>query len=413
MSHKPNNKTIAFIQNYSLPLIFGVIAALTFANLNHELYSKILHASVLPFVEGEKWQYYTSLHFIVNDIFMVFFFGVAGKEICDAVRKGGPLNPIKNAINPLLGTAGGILGPIAVYFIANSFMGNASWQKGWGIPTATDIALAWLVARFIFGAKHPAISFLLLLAIADDAIGLVIIAFAYPSPTDPVAWAQTLWLLPACFSAFVMNKLKIRAWLPYIFISGCMAWYGLYSAHLHPALALVFIVPFLPYDRHEGEAESPLNNFEHTVKLPIDFGLFFFAFVNAGVQFGNITNLSWVVLSSLFLGKAVGITFFSGIGHVCGVKLPDSMKVRHLFVVSLISGIGLTVALFVSAQAFVDIGVQGAAKMGALFSVFVAIPAFAFGWLLKIEKEHGSDDDDDLIAVTVDDEDIDADAEPA
>ena len=78
MSHKPNNKTIAFIQNYSLPLIFGVIAALTFANLNHELYSKILHASVLPFVEGEKWQYYTSLHFIVNDIFMVFFFWCCG-----------------------------------------------------------------------------------------------------------------------------------------------------------------------------------------------------------------------------------------------------------------------------------------------------------------------------------------------
>ena len=415
-------KTIAIMQKYSLPLIFGVFIALAFANLNSSLYHELLHTPLFRLheiftdsvvAEQPHWEHYFSLHFLINDIFMVFFFAVAGKEICDAVRKGGPLNPIKNAINPLLGTAGGILGPVFIYFIANKIMGNNLWEKGWGIPTATDIALAWLVARFIFGAKHPAISFLLLLAIADDAIGLVIIAFVYPSPHNPVEWANALWLLPACLSALALNRFKIRSWIPYIFLSGSLAWYALYSAHLHPALALVFIVPFLPYDCKENEKESPLNNFEHTLSKPIDFGLFFFAFVNAGVEFGNITNLSWIVLSALFLGKAIGISLFSTIGHKCGASLPESMRLRHLLVVSLISGIGLTVALFVSAQAFVDVNVQGAAKMGALFSVFVAIPAFLTAWIFRIEKEHDSDDDGELIPVTIDETNISPEPKPA
>ena len=72
---------------------------------------------------------------------------------------------------------GGVVGPIGVFLALNATMGSPEWIKGWGVPTATDIALAWLVIRLLFGARHPAVSFLLLLAVADDAIGLGIIAF--------------------------------------------------------------------------------------------------------------------------------------------------------------------------------------------------------------------------------------------
>src|SRR5690606_15591442 len=97
--------------------------------------------------------------------------GVAAKEITEAVLPGGALNPPRKAINPLLGTLGGVAGPILVYFAFVHFMGRSDLAGGWGIPTATDIALAWLVARLAFGPQHPAVSFLLLLAVADDAIG--------------------------------------------------------------------------------------------------------------------------------------------------------------------------------------------------------------------------------------------------
>ena len=68
--------------------------------------------------------------------------------------------------------------------------------SGWGVPTATDISLAWMVAVLVFGLGHNAIGFLLLLAVVDDGIGLVIIAVAYPDPLNPVQ-PQWLPLIPA------------------------------------------------------------------------------------------------------------------------------------------------------------------------------------------------------------------------
>ena len=58
-----------------------------------------------------------TLHFLVNDVFMCFFFGLAVKEIAEAVQPGGSLYPPKRALNPIAATLGGVLGPVAVYFV--------------------------------------------------------------------------------------------------------------------------------------------------------------------------------------------------------------------------------------------------------------------------------------------------------
>ena len=138
-----------------------------------------------------------TVHFLINGMFMVFFFGIAAKEITDSVLPGGALNPPNKAVNPLMATIGGILGPVGVYFLLTAVLygGTDNFSEvanGWGIPTATDIALAWLVARIVFGSHHSAVNFLLLLAVADDAIGLGIIAVFYPDPNHPV---EPVWLL--------------------------------------------------------------------------------------------------------------------------------------------------------------------------------------------------------------------------
>src|SRR5690606_1784890 len=141
-----------------------------------------------------------------NDIFMALFFGLAAKEIVEAAMPGGALNPVKKAINPLLGTIGGVLGPVGVYFLFVFLTGNQDIARGWGIPTATDIALAWLVARVVFGVGHPAVSFLLLLAVADDAIGLGIIAIFYPDPEHPVEPAYIAVVAAAMAIAYGLRR---------------------------------------------------------------------------------------------------------------------------------------------------------------------------------------------------------------
>jgi Na+:H+ antiporter, NhaA family len=365
-------------------------------------------------------------------VFMVFFFGIAAKEITEAALPGGSLNPLKSAISPLLATVGGVVGPVAAFFAlllawhsadpsafpeGVELWGEGSLSKGWGIPTATDIALAWLVARTVFGKGHPAINYLLLLAVADDAIGLGIIAVFYGNPELP---AQPQWLglvVLGMAVAFAMRKMDVKSWIPYIFVAGPIAWAGLMLAHLHPALALVPIVPFLPGPKRDtglfnendevdqaeaaghghGEDHSPLHMFEHQLKLFVDFGLFFFAFANAGVELAGIGAMSWIIFGALVIGKTVGITFFAMLGTAIGFKLPAGMGFRDVVMAGFIGALGLTVALFVAGAAFTDADLQGQAKMGALFSGFVGIAAIMIGRMLGMggSKSNGDTKSDE------------------
>lgn len=381
------SKTVNFLREFSIPLIAGVVVALIWANVDPHSYHEFVHEDLFL---GHNF------HFFVNDIFMVFFFAIAGVEIVQSVMPGGDLNPIKKAINPLFATAGGVLGPVAVYLTLNSIFGSPELVKGWGIPTATDIALAWLVARFVFGGAHPAVKFLLLLAIADDAIGLIIIAVFYPDPLHPTEPIWLLLVLAGMAVAFILRKLNVRNYWPYLLTAGILSWTGLHNAHLHPALALVFIVPFLPHPIKETEhlfeadveEHSTLSQFEHEWKVIVDFGLFFFGIANAGVELAGIGVATWLVFIALLVGKTVGIFTLGFIAQLVGFPLPDGMGKKELFLAGLIAALGLTVALFVAGAAFTDLHIQGAAKMGALFSASVAVLAIVLGKVLGVKKVH-------------------------
>jgi NhaA family Na+:H+ antiporter len=417
---------VHFLQEFSIPLIAGVFAALLAANLAPDFYHHWFgelhggdhgdgHHDVFS-LGFSIFGHEVGLHFLVNDVFMVFFFGVAAKEITEACLPGGSLNPIKSAISPLLATVGGVLGPVGAFFglllawhgaAPESFpdgvplWGDASLSKGWGIPTATDIALAWLVARAVFGKGHPAINFLLLLAVADDAIGLGIIAVFYGDPANPAKPEFLGLVLLGMAVAFALRKMKVNSWVPYIAVAGPISWAGLMMAHLHPALALVPIVPFLPGPKQDsgmfaeegggGHDHSPLHMFEHQLKAFVDFGLFFFAFANAGVELAGIGPMTWIILGALIVGKTVGITFFGVLGNLIGFKLPSGMGIKELVMAGYIAALGLTVALFVAGAAFTDPGMQGQAKMGALFSGFVGVTAILLGKALGVGGRRGEE----------------------
>ena len=403
MSETKKRGFINILQEFSIPLLSGVVVAMVWANLDHESYEHVIHW--VPIADLEIFGHLVTHHWLVNDIFMVFFFGIAAKEITESCLPGGNLNPITKSINPLLATLGGVVGPVLVFFAGMSFLYGPTddletLRRGWGIPTATDIALAWLVARTVFGAGHPAINFLLLLAVADDAIGLAIIAIFYGDPHLP-ARPEFLLLIGAGMAiAYGMRGAGLKSWIPYIAVCGPLAWLGLFLAHLHPALALVCIVPFLPGPRRDigmfadedevdrmGEAlaqdlhmeHSPLHQFEHQMKLFVDLGLFFFAFTNAGVVLASIGTMTWLILGSLVIGKTVGITLLGLFGRMIGFPLPNRMGVRELVMAGFVAALGLTVALFVAGAAFTEPILLGQAKMGALFSGFVGLAAILIG----------------------------------
>ncbi len=385
------NKTVNLLREFSIPLIAGVVVALLWANLEPHSYHALVHNEIFA---GKNF------HFLVNDIFMVLFFAIAAVEITQSLMKGGALNPLKKAVNPLLATLGGVLGPIGVYLLLNAMIGGPDFANGWGIPTATDIALAWLVARFVFGTAHPAVSFLLLLAIADDAIGLVIIAIFYPDPLHPVEPIWLLATLAGVAAAFIFRKMKVKNYWPYILVGGVLSWVGLYNAHLHPALALVFIIPFLPhtpktpgqlFEDDEEDNHSTLIKFEHEWKIFVDFGLFMFGLSNAGVELSGIGTATWLVFIALLAGKTIGIFTLGSLASLFGFPLPTGMGKKELFLAGVVAALGLTVALFVAGAAFTDPIIQGSAKMGALFSAFVAAIALILGKVLRIKKINGEE----------------------
>lgn len=378
-------KHFNLLREFSVPLLAGVVVALIWVNLAPETYHRFNHAPMFGPL---------SFHFLTNEFFMVLFFGMAAAEITQSCVPGGDLHPLRKAVNPLLATLGGVVGPVLVYLGLNALIGTPSLSRGWGIPTATDIALAWLAASLVFGRRHPAISFLLLVAIADDAIGLAIIAVFYPDPVHPVAPQWLGLTLAGMGIAFLLRRGKAATYWPYLLIGGVLSWVGLFKAHVHPALALAFIVPFLPHPprehKHLFEEDprdlSPLASFEHEWKVVVDFGLFMFGLANAGVEFAAIGVATWLVLASLVIGKTGGIFGMGLLGKRLGYPLPSHVGKKELLLVGLIGGLGLTVALFVAGEAFTDPLIQGAAKMGALFSAGCGLLALIAGRLMQVRR---------------------------
>ncbi len=408
-----------FVTNYSLLMIGGAILALIWANLDPHSYHALVdwtilehspvghpHVAMNGSVEGRT----LTLHYLVNDVLMALFFAIAAKEVWEAlVLEQGSLRG-KAALVPVMSALGGMAGPVIVYLGLAALLGSETYDalsQGWAVPTATDIAFSYIVARIIFGGGHPAVRFLLLLAIVDDALGLLIIAVFYPTGEISPEWL--LLSLGAAAVAYVLfnwlprfldrgRELQPNAtWMrrrlsfwPYL-AAGAVSWYGFQEAGIHPALGLLPIIPTMPHaDRGFGiyaEAEQHLtdvlNRFEHALKLPVEVILFLFGLLNAGVQLASAGIPTWLILMGLLIGKPVGIFALGWLGaRVLGLGLSPGMTLRDVLVVGVVAAVGFTVALFEAGVAFPsdatlnEVPVQDAAKLGALLSVVAGPIAF-------------------------------------
>jgi len=413
-----------FITSYSILLISGAVAALLWANTDIASYHQFIQTPLwanqwigeLETASNGETHRLLTIGFLINDVLMALFFAIAAKEVWEAVAlKSGSLRG-KKALTPLIATAGGMSGPVVVFLGLAFFVWPNSFNDvahGWAIPTATDIAFSYLVGRLVFGAAHPAVRFLLLLAIADDAGGLIILAIFYPSGE-----VAPLWLLASLAAAIgvfgLFNWLPVRldgqnplkpasTWVrrylsfwPYA-IAGAISWYAFQRAGIHPALGLLPIVPTIPHaDRAFGvfaEAEQHLsdllNQMEHALQVPVEVVLFFFGLANAGIAISSVSEPTALVLLGLMVGKPLGILAFGWFAaRVLRLGLPEGMRIADLVVVGCVAAIGFTVALFVATVAFKSGPVQDAAKMGALLSFGAAVVAVLAGRIFKVKKRH-------------------------
>lgn len=313
----------------------------------------------------------------VNDGLMAIFFFVIGLEVKREVMQGH-LSSLKQITLPTIAAIGGMMVPALVFIAFNQE--NTFSMNGWAIPTATDIAFA-LGILSLLGNRVPLSLkiFLMALAIIDDLGAILIIAFFYTSELSTVSISIAGVALSLLF---LMNRLGVSVRSAYLLI-GTILWVSVLKSGVHATLAgvaLAFMIPMQSIDKKRGsfsmakQMEEDLHPWIAFMILPL------FAFVNAGVQLEGISfkdmtgDVPLGIMLGLFLGKQAGVFGFSWIAIKLGIaSLPKQSSWILLYGVSLLTGIGFTMSLFIDTLAYNDTQIfhyadKLAILLGSLFS---------------------------------------------
>lgn len=365
-----------FATDHYLTLPLGALAALVWANSRPESYFAFAHA----------WS------FAVNDCAMVFFFALITEEIIEATVPGGALHTWRRLALPAVAAAGGVLGSAIVYL---AYLHNGDelsvLGRGWPIPGAVDLAFAYVIARSIW-RRHPAIPFFLLIGIASNALGILSVELRYPIADRHVS--GPLFIAAAMGGAIGLRHFRVRSLRPYVLVCGACSWWGFFRSGLHPALALVPVVPFFTHARRDRplftdvppRARDGLSRFDRAWRYPVQVVLLSFALVNAGVMIrGTGTGTTAVALAAL-AGKPIGVLAAIGLAVACGLRLPRRVGWRDLVVIAFTSSIGFAYALFFATAAIPPGPVLVEAKLGALLTVGGALLAMAAGATLRVGR---------------------------
>ena len=329
----------------------------------------------------------------VNDVAMALFFALIMKEVVEATAPGGVLHTWRRALLPVVASFGAIALPALLHIRLVDVLDEPILALGWPVVLTTDLAIAYFVARVIFRPHHPVIPFLLLLGIASNAVAFVTLAVVSPRPNaHPVVGA--LILVAAIALAAGLRSQRVRSFWPYLLLAGGASWFGFYWSGLHPALALVPIMPFLPraardpgffVDAQPG-ARDTLSQFELWWKYPAQIALFFFGLVNAGVPMGALEAGTWGLPVAVLAGKPVGLLAGAGVALALGLHLPHGMGWRELIVSGLIAAMGLTVGLFFSGAILPPGQLRSEISMGVLLSLAGAPLALVVARLLHVGR---------------------------
>jgi NhaA family Na+:H+ antiporter len=357
-------------------LPMGALIALVWANTAAESYFRL----TFP------------MTFLVNDVAMVVFFGLITKEVVEATAPRGVLHSWRRALLPIVASVGATAVPALIYMSLVERVDEPMLVSGWPVTFAIDLAFSYLVARLIFH-KHSAIPFLLLVGISANAIGFVILAVLHPlRDLHPVG--GTALMAAALGVAIALRRARVRSFWPYILGSGVLSWSALFWGGLHPALALVPIMPFLPHaardpgffvDARPG-ARDALSRFDIWSRYPAHVALFFFGLVNAGVPFGQLEPGTVGIAVATVTGRPIGMLAGVGVALAVGLRLPQGVGWRELIVVGFATAIAFSVGLYFSAAMFPAGQLLSETQMGVLLSLAGAPLAIAAARLLRVGR---------------------------
>ena len=362
-------------------LIAAIIALIISNSYLSELYFHTLEQYL--FIGINNFGLKLSVHHWINDALMAIFFFFVTLEIKREFIQG-ELSNIKKALLPIIAAVGGMLVPALFYIVINH--GNSETLNGWAIPSATDIAFS-LGVLSLLGSRVP-ISlkiFLTALAIIDDLGAILIIAFFY---SGDLSISYLSLILISYIFLLLLNKFKVKKFLPYLLI-GIFMWFFTYKSGIHATIAGVLLASTIPH-REKTKDYSLLIKIEHLISPYVAFLIMpLFAFANAGVSLVGLSLSSLLmpvplgILMGLFFGKQIGVMFFSYVSvRFKMAQMPDNSTWLSLYGVSILTGIGFTMSLFVGNLAFVEnqqyidgvkIGVLAGSLFSTLFGYFLLL----------------------------------------
>lgn len=365
-------------------LIFAMLLAMLMANtFLDQYYHAVLQMPVE--VRVGDLQLAKPLLLWINDGLMAVFFFLVGLEVKREVLTGQLSKP-EQIVLPGVAAVGGMAIPALVYVFFN--YSDETAMRGWAIPTATDIAFA-LGVLSLLGSRVPVSLklFLMTLAIIDDLGAIVIIALFY---TVDLSIESLIIASVAVATLVLMNRFGVMRIAAYILV-GVVLWVSVLKSGVHATLAGVVLAFAIPMKDKQQPGYSPLETLEHALHPWVVFMILpLFAFANAGVAMAGM-SLSQLaepvplgIMLGLFLGKQLGVFIFSAAAILMGwCKKPEGSTWISLYAVSILTGIGFTMSLFIDSLAFegMEALFNSADKLAVLIGSFASA---ILGYLLLL-----------------------------
>jgi NhaA family Na+:H+ antiporter len=363
-------------------LLVLVAAALGLITANSPLSDR--YFSVLDFniTVGSEWYLIDlSILKIINYLLMSIFFFVVGLEIKRELTSGH-LASVKKAMLPFLAALGGMAFPALIYLAIAGSVAPA----GWGVPVATDIALAVGLITMLGPSVAASLrSFLLALAVIDDIGAILVIAFVYSTGIN-FSWLAAA-LISIVFVA-VLKRTRVTSLIVYSVFAFTL-WFSLYKTGVHPTLAGVILglmTPNIVHERTKIEdtedgSVSVIEWLEHKFHpLSTFFVVPIFAFANTGVvitidsiEGASQSLIAWGIFFGLVLGKPLGVLFASILAKRSKfAEHSEGMNNSSLLATGSAAGIGFTVAIFIANLAFDDPVNQDIAVLAVIVASLVS-----------------------------------------
>ena len=363
-------------------LLVLVAAALGLITANSPLSEEYFSVLDLDLSVGSGWSLIDlSVLKVINYLLMSIFFFVVGLEIKRELTSGH-LASFKKAMLPFVAALGGMALPALIYLAIAGGVAPA----GWGVPVATDIALAVGLLTMLGPSVAASLrSFLLALAVIDDVGAILVIAFVYSTGIS-FSWLAAAFL--SIFFIAVLKKTGVTSVAVYSLFAFTL-WFCLYKTGVHPTLAGVILGLMTPNIVHKGKKledaeDGPVSVIEwlehkfHPVSTFLVVPVF--AFANTGVVITNESMkaasqslIAWGIFFGLVIGKPLGVLSAALLAKQLKVaELPDGVNKSSLLATGSAAGIGFTVAIFIANLAFDDAATQDIAVLAVIVASVVS-----------------------------------------